>query len=84
MELFIFITTNDAVDHNQVHMLSYMIFGWPLLYTFTAGNNLNTSFIITTYPLSTPRTRLSMKNDPTTISGMKKIQLKKVPRASLV
>ena len=37
-----------------------------------------------TYPLRTPRTKLSMKNDPTTISGMKKTQLNTLPRASLV
>ena len=40
--------------------------------------------ITQTYPLSTPRTRLSMKKLPTTISGMKKTQLKALPIASLV
>ena len=37
-----------------------------------------------TYPLRTPRTKLSIKNDPTTMSGMKKTQLNTLPRASLV
>ena len=37
-----------------------------------------------THPLSTPRTRLSMKNDPTTMSGMKKAQLNMFPIASFV
>ena len=36
------------------------------------------------YPLRTPRTKLSMKNDPTTIRGMKNAQLNTLPRASLV
>ncbi len=36
------------------------------------------------YPLKTPRTKLSMKNDPITISGMKNTQLKALPRASFV
>ena len=39
---------------------------------------------IDTYPERTPRTKLSMKKDPTTISGMKKTQLNTLPRASLV
>lgn len=37
-----------------------------------------------TYPLSTPRTRLSMKNEPKTMRGTKYIQLNDEPRASLV
>ena len=37
-----------------------------------------------TYPLRTPRTRFNIKKDPTTISGIKKTQLKTTPRASLV
>jgi hypothetical protein len=37
-----------------------------------------------TYPLRTPRTRLSMKNEPNTMSGTKYIQLNVEPRASLV
>ena len=40
--------------------------------------------ITQTYPLSTPRTRLSIKKLPTTIRGMKKTQLKALPIASLV
>ena len=39
---------------------------------------------IKTHPLKTPRTRLSIKNDPITMSGMKNTQLKALPRASLV
>ena len=37
-----------------------------------------------TYPLKTPRTKLSMKKDPITMSGMKNTQLKALPRASFV
>jgi hypothetical protein len=37
-----------------------------------------------TYPLRTPRTRLSMKNEPKTMRGTKYIQLNVEPRASLV
>lgn len=37
-----------------------------------------------TYPLSTPSTRLSMKNDPMTMRGTKYTQLYELPRASLV
>ena len=37
-----------------------------------------------TYPLRTPSTRLSIKNDPTTMRGIKKTQLKALPMASLV
>ena len=41
-------------------------------------------WIVKFYPLSTPRTRLSMKKEPTTMSGMKKAQLNTFPIASLV
>ena len=37
-----------------------------------------------THPLSTPKTKFSMKKDPTTMRGIKKAQLKTLPRASLV
>ncbi len=37
-----------------------------------------------THPLKTPKTRLSMKKEPMTISGMKKTQLNAKPMASLV
>ena len=43
-----------------------------------------TTMSILKYPLRTPRTRLSMKKDPTTMSGMKKAQLNMFPMASLV
>lgn len=33
------------------------------------------SGFVSTYPLRTPRTRLSMKNEPNTIRGTKYIQL---------
>ena len=36
------------------------------------------------YPLSTPRTRLSMKNEPITMRGTKQTKLKDPPKASLV
>lgn len=36
------------------------------------------------YPLRTPRTKLSMKNDPITMRGTKYTKLKDPPRASLV
>ncbi len=38
----------------------------------------------TQYPLKTPRTRLSIKNDPRIINGTKYSQLNNVPTASLV
>ena len=47
-------------------------------------NSLTTFYIGIPYPLKTPRTKLSMKNDPITISGMKNTQLKALPRASFV
>lgn len=37
-----------------------------------------------TYPLKTPRTKLSIKNEPITIRGTKYIQLNCEPNASLV
>lgn len=37
-----------------------------------------------TYPLRTPRTKLSIKNEPITIRGTKYIQLNCEPKASLV
>ena len=36
------------------------------------------------YPLRTPRTKLSMKNEPTTMRGMKKAQLYTLPIASFI
>ena len=36
------------------------------------------------YPLSTPRTRLSMKKEPITMRGTKQTKLKDPPKASLV
>ena len=42
------------------------------------------TILLSTYPLRTPRTRFNIKKDPITISGIKKTQLKTVPRASLV
>ena len=39
---------------------------------------------LSTHPLRTPRTRLSMKKDPTTMSGMKNAQLNMFPMASFV
>ena len=37
-----------------------------------------------TYPLRTPNTRLSIKNEPITMSGTKQMELKLSPMASLV
>lgn len=37
-----------------------------------------------TYPLRTPRTKLSIKNEPITIRGTKYTQLYAEPKASLV
>lgn len=37
-----------------------------------------------TYPLKTPRTKLSMKKEPITMRGIKNTQLKALPRASFV
>ena len=39
---------------------------------------------MSSYPESTPRTKLSMKNDPMTMRGTKYTQLYELPRASLV
>ena len=68
----------------QIHWKIFKLFRCDsiLLELHTTAQNILAFYYA--YPLSTPRTRFNIKKDPITISGIKKTQLKTVPRASLV
>ncbi len=72
---------NNLLKYAYLDIIDVMIIMVIICHGIIISTKKKSSY---TYPLRTPRTRLSIKNDPNIIRGTKYIQLNPEPIASLV